>query len=216
MTFRLHGEGGSESAYEAVAYTVDALSAQAGDAELTQLAGRVSGLLGDWEAIDADRRRLRRIVLGATARARVADATLDAAIHAFAHDLLAAVGNDTAAPLYTRFFPEAHEDIIEMGLDSEVPVVTLLLANLDSTDDVPEALKAHADALRAGLKLGNSALLDRSDALADLGRHSAREQAWAETAVSTLRSVHRHIVRLATARALPIAWADAFVLRRPG
>ncbi len=216
MTFRLQGDGGSEAAYEAVAYTVEALAANPNDAELKHLADRVSGLLGDWEAIDADRRRLRRQVLTATAHARVADATLDAAIHRFAHDLLAAVGDDTASPMYTRFFPEPHEDIIEMGLDSEVPVVTLLLATLDGTEDVPEALKAHTEVLRTGLKLGNGALADRSDALADLGRHSAREQAWTETAVSTLRSVHRNLVRFATARSLPAAWADAFVLRRPG
>jgi len=216
MTFRLHGEGGSESAYEAVAYTVEALAANPNDAELGPLAERVRGLLGDWEVIDADRRRLRRTVLTATAHARVADATLDAGIHAFAHDLLGTVGNDTASPNYTRFFPESHEDIIEMGLDSEVPVVTLLLATLDSAEDVPEVLKAHTERLRAGLKLGNGALADRSDALADLGRHSAREQAWTETAASTLRSVHRSLVRVATARSLPSSWADAFVLRRPG
>ncbi len=207
----LHGElSGWESAYESLAFTVDALGAIADDAELTKLAARVSAQLTDWEAIEADRRRLRRAVIHATARARVADARLDVAIGAFAADLLSLVGNDAEHATYKRYFTEPHEDIIALGLDSELPMVTLILHALDGTTDAPEKLLNHRAPLRAALQLGNGSLAGRSDALADLGRHSARIDAWRESAEATLRSLHRALSRVAEERKHPAPWVESF------
>lgn len=199
-----------EQAYESVAFTVDALSTHPTDHDLVRLAGRVASLLTDWEAIHADGRRLRRAVVFSTARARVADATLDGAIGAFAADLLAIVNNDTTSDLYKRFFTEPHEDIIAMGLDSEVPIVTLIVSALGQNTETPDALKKHHVALLDGLRLGNSALASRSDALADLGRHTARVESWYDSARSTLNSVGRALSRLASDRKLSPSWADSF------
>ena len=77
-------------------------------------------------------------------------------------------------------------------------------------DDIPTALAAHLETLRAGLKLGNGALASRSDALADLGRHMARVEAWHESAEGSLHSLHGKLERIADARDLPESWADAF------
>lgn len=203
-----HHQPCSESAYESVAFTVEALSARADDAELTRLADRVRGVLTDWENLDAARRVLRRAALQASAHAHVADATLDSAIGAFARDLVAVTGKDSAH--YQRFFPESHEEIIAMGLESELPVVTLVLAQLDATSDVPAQLSAHTDALRAGLRLGNSALANRADALAELGRHGAREESWGETSLASLVSVRRALERLAATRGLPLSWVSSY------
>ncbi|MFO0608437.1 MAG: hypothetical protein U0324_35050 [Polyangiales bacterium] len=194
-----------------VAFTVEALAALPGDADLAKLSGRVAGLLSDWGGIDAEGRRLEREVIRASAHVKVADATLDAALAAFAADLLAHVGNDTSHATYTSFFTEPHEEVIAMGLDSEVPEVTLIVHALDQQgESAPSKLRAHLEPLRAGLKLGNGALASRSDALADLGRHMARVEAWHETAAASLRSTHGALARLAQKRALPAAWADAF------
>jgi len=194
-----------------VAFTVEALAALPGDADLAKLSGRVAGLLSDWEGIDAEGRRLEREVIRASAHVKVADATLDAALASFAADLLAHVGNDTSHATYTSFFTEPHEEVIAMGLDSEVPEVTLIVHALDQQgESAPAKLRAHLEPLRAGLKLGNGALASRSDALADLGRHMARVEAWHETAAASLRSTHGALARLAQKRALPAAWADAF------
>lgn len=194
-----------------VAFTVEALAAQPGDADLVKLSTRVGALLADWDAIDAEGRRLERAVVRASAHVKVADATLDAALTSFAADLVATVGGDHDSELYKRFFPEPHDDVIAMGLDSEVPEVTLIVHNLDRAgEDAPGKLRSHLEPLRAGLKLGNGALAARSDALADLGRHMARVEAWHETAAASLRSVHGALGRVAQKRGLPASWADAF------
>lgn len=203
-----HHQPCSESAYESVAFTVEALSARADDAELTRLADRVRGVLTDWENLDASRRTLRRAALQASAQVHVADATLDSAIGAFARDLVAVTGKDSS--LYQRFFTESHEEIIAMGLETELPVVTLVLAQLDATTDVPAQLSGHTESLRAGLRLGNAALANRADALAELGRHGAREESWGETSFATLVSVRRALEKLAMSRALPPSWISAF------
>ncbi len=194
-----------------VTFTVEALAAQPDDAELTALSDRLDSILRDWSRIDAAGRTLERAVIRASAHVKVADATLDAALAAFAADLVTLVDNDTSHETYRRYFPEPHEDVIAMGLDSEVPEVTLVVYTLDQeADGAPAKLRGHLAPLRAGLQLGTSALAARSDALADLGRHMARVEAWHETAGASLRSAHRALTRLAEKRALPATWTDAF------
>ncbi len=197
----------SESAYESVAFTVEALAARADDADLTRLSDRLRGVLTDWENLDATRRTLRRAALQASAHVHVADASLDASIAAFARDLVAVA---TDSDQYRKYFPEPHEEIIAMGLESELPVVTLVLAQLDASTDAPAALTAHTAALRAGLQLGNGALGNRADALADLGRHNAREQSWSETSLASLVSIRRALDKIAASRGLGPAWVSAF------
>lgn len=203
-----HHQPCSESAYETVAFTVEALAARADDADLSRLADRVRGVLADWESLDSSRRALRRAALQASAHAHVADVTLDSALGAFARDLVAVTGTDSA--LYQRFFPESHEEIIAMGLESELPVVTLVLAQLDASTDIPAELTAHTTTLRAGLRLGNAALANRADAMADLGRHGAREESWGEASLASLVSVRRALEKTAATRGLPLSWISAF------
>ncbi len=194
-----------------VAFTVEALSALPGDADLVKLSSRAAALLNDWENIEAEGQRLSRAVVRATAHVRIADVTLAIALGAFANDLLELVKGDTSNELYGRYFAEPHEDVIAMGLDSEVPEVTLIVHALDRAgDDAPASLRAHLEPLRTGLKLGNGALASRSDALADLGRHSARVEAWYEAAESTLGSIHARLGRISESRGLPETWPDAF------
>ena len=183
------GRSDHEVTADHVAFTVEALAALPGDAELIKLSNRVAGLLHDWESIEAEGRSLERGVIRASAHVKVADATLDAALASFAGDLVALVNGDTQHDTYKKYFAEPHEEVIAMGLDSEVPEVTLIVHTLERDgDNAPGKLHGHLDPLRAGLKLGNSALAARSDALADLGRHMARVEAWHETSAATLRA----------------------------
>ncbi|MBI5515770.1 MAG: hypothetical protein HY909_18455 [Deltaproteobacteria bacterium] len=205
-----HHAHGWEASYDAVAFTVDALQAHPSDHALARLATRIGGLLEDWESIDAAGRGLRRAALRSSAQCRAADGSLDAALGAFATALLAHVGGDTGASLYQKFFNEPHEDIIAMGLDSEVPLVTLVVSLLDSLPELTDALKAHTAPLRDALRLANGALANRSDALADLGRHGARVEAWQETAHSSLGSTRKALGRLAHERKLPEHWVASF------
>lgn len=204
-----HTADASKSTLDALVYTVEALAAREGDAELGALARRLAPLIEDHEAIEADGLALRRAVIRSTARARVADCALDAGIAAFAKDLLALTGGATDAR-YAGYFVEGHEDVIAMGLDSEVPVVTVIVGRLDADADAPPTLRAHLEPLRAALRHGNAALADRSDAYADLGRHEARRVAWQETAQSALRSARRILVARATNQGLAPTWVDTF------
>ncbi len=202
-----HHHTTAEHLRDALVHAFEALSALPDDAALARLAGRVDAVLRDRERLDATASTLRRAVIRSRAHARVADATLDAAIAAFAADVLAL--GDAQSELYKRFFPEPHDEVIALGLESELPLVTLVLAHLGA-QELPASLARHADALRAGLRLGNAALANRSDALADLGRHGAREESWSESAASALSSTRRSLEALARTRGLSSAWVAAF------
>jgi hypothetical protein len=196
----------SLSTLDALTFTVEALTARPEEAALTALGQRLAALLEDHAGIEADGRALRRAVLRATAQARVADAALDAGIAAFAKDLLALGGE----AVYAGYFVEGHDEVIALGLDTELPQVALIVAKLDADASAPSSLRAHLDSLRAGLRLGTSALANRGDAYADLGRHEARVVAWRETAASALRSARRTLVARATNLGLAPTWVDTF------
>lgn len=204
-----HPDHSSPATLDALTFTVEALSARGDDPKLKELAARLAPLLDDHALIESDGRALRRAVIAATARAKVADAALDAGIAAFARELLALSGG-AEDPRYQGYFVDGHDDIIAMGLDSELPQVALIVGRLDGDPDAPPSLRAHLAPLRAGLRLGNAALADRSDAYADLGRHEARCVAWRETAACALRGVRRSLVALATDRGLAPTWVDTY------
>lgn len=204
-----HTADAAKPTLDALVYTVEALSTRSDDPELASLARRLAPLLDDHDAIEADGRALRRAVLRATAHARVADASLDAGIAAFARDLLALGG---AGDRYKGYFVDGHDEVIALGLDSELPEVTLIVTRLDADADAPASLRAHLEPLRAALRLGNSALADRADAYADAGRHEARRVAWHETACAALKSARRVLVARATNLGLAPTWVDTFFI----
>jgi hypothetical protein len=204
-----HPDHAHPAILDALTFTVEALSARGDDAKLQGLAQRLSPLLSDHDTIEADGHALRRAVIAATARVKVADAALDAGIAAFAKDLLALSGG-AADPLYQGYFVDGHEDVIALGLDSELPQVAVIVGRLDADAAAPAGLRAHLEPLRAGMRMGNAALADRSDAYTDLGRHEARCVAWRETAGCALRSTRRALVALATDRGLASTWIDTF------
>lgn len=214
MQLLTHHDPDWELQFESLAFTVEALLAhpEPDDQELGRLAARTTAVLADWEEIDADGRGLGRNALHAAARVRAADIALDHALGVFAADVLEAASGDRASELYGRFFPEAHEDVLEMGLDASLPVVMLGVLSLEQDSALPEGLRAHSTTLKDAVSLGNAALAERAEAFADLGRHQARVEAWKETAAATHRNLFRALTRLATARGLPERWASAFFL----
>jgi len=208
------GSGASwEEAYEELAYTAFALRTQADDPQIAKLHTEVVGVLGDWEHIEADRRRLRATAIAARANVRVADAALDLALRKIAETILEETDGDADADLYTRFFPEPHERVIALGLDAELPIASAAMAQLDEGEAVPDALKAHIDPLRSCLTVGNAAITGRADAYAGLGRLQARIEAWMETADATARNVHSDLTALGDARGLSYRWTSSFFAR---
>lgn len=206
-----------ESDFESLAFTAEALIAHPDpdDAELGRLSRRATAVLADWEEIDMAGRGARRAALNAAARVRAADVALDQSLTEFARDLLAHVHGDRNHELYTRLFPEPHEDVIELGVDAELPSATLLLMALDADPSLPAHLKSHHGALRVAVQLGTRALAERADTLADIGRHHARVEAWRDGAAAMMRNLHRWINNVGEARNMPPRWASAFFLVPP-
>ena len=204
-----------EDAYEELAYTAFALGTQAGDAAIAPLFTEVRGVLADWERIELDRRSLRGVAIASRAHVRVADAALDVMLGKIAEAVLEETGGDRSDALYTRFFPQPHEQVIALGLDGELPVAGVCMAQLDAAKEeggeaVSDAIAAHAEQLRACLTVGNQALSARADAYADLGRLEARVEAWLEGASAVARHVHHTLSELGEARGLGYRWTATF------
>ncbi|MCC7539554.1 MAG: hypothetical protein IT379_25235 [Deltaproteobacteria bacterium] len=213
--YRAHASPDWEVTFEGLAYLHEALAAFVDDEALHRLASRVATVLADGERIEHDRRLIWRSLVAAQAHVRLADAALDHQLSVFAHVVLEHVGGKRDHELYRRVFPEPHEDIIDLGLDAEVPVVTLVLTVLEEDESIVAAVRDRRELLRRALQTANRALAERADAYANLGRHRARVEAWLETAACTSRVVGRELERLAKDRRLGTRWLQAFVPAPP-
>ena len=205
-------EGGDPSAlYDTLFITAAALRAHPEEPELIRLAAWLGGMLTDWEGILSASWSLKKRALESAAHLRVADALLDHALAAFAGAVLDEVHGDTSHQLYRRFFPEPHQDVIDLGLDAEIPVAAHIVVALDQDKTLAAPLRDQRGAVAAAVALGNRAMAARADALADLGRHQARTEAWAESAGSMHRSVARTLHHIAETRKLSSRWVRSFV-----
>jgi hypothetical protein len=204
-----------DDAYEDLSFTGFALATQADDPAIAPLYTEVRAVLADWERIETDRKSGRGAAIGARAQARVADAALDLAIAKLAKAVLEHTGGARDHALYWRLFPVAHERVIALGLDGELPSASLVMAELDAAkeegDDGPLAdLAAHAEPLRQCLMIGNAALTARAHAFAELGRIEARVEAWLETADAVTRGVAHELSVLTEIRGLDTRWTKSF------
>jgi len=202
-----------DDAYENLAFTAFALGTQADDPDLAKLFVEVRGVLADWEFIEADRRRLRGAAISARAHIGVADSALDLVLSKLADAILSETDGSTDHELYQRFFPEPHARVINLGLDSELPVASAAMAQLDEGESVPDAVKAFIAPLRQCLTVGNAALTARAESFADLGRLQARVEAWLETADAVTRNVQGDLTALGHARGLSQRWTASFFAR---
>lgn len=198
-----------DDTYEDLAFTAFALATQTDDAAIGPLYVKVTGVLADWERIEADRRRLRGAAIAARAAVHVADCALDLELHRLADAVLAECDGDRGSELYRRFFPEPHEHVIELGLDGELPAASVAMAQLDEGKP-SEALQAHVNPLRACLTIGNSALVQRAESYAELGRMQARLEAWLESAAAVTRTVRAELARVGQERGLGAHWSASF------
>lgn len=194
--------------YESLLYTTSALATQADDPALAPLLRRAGALLEDWLAIETDRRRLRGTAVAARARVAVADAALDHCLGGFAAALIAKDGEDS--DLYRRCFPEPHRQVMDFGLDAELPAAMLIVAILREDEDLGASLESHATPLGQAVRLGNVVLTERAEAYAAIGRHQARVEAWLESAGAAEAGFVRQLSALAVERGLNPRWVACF------
>jgi hypothetical protein len=192
--------------HDALAYAAFALATQADDESLATVYHKIASELGQWEQLEGERRRLAREAIAARAHVRMADAALDHVLHR-----LAAAAKEHGA-IYARLFPEGHEEVIELGLDGELPAAAIAMTVLDE-EGTPAPLKAHAAHLRQALAVGHGALSARADTYAARGRLEARMEACLEDGQGLLRATKSALEKIAKERRLPARWVDAFFAR---
>lgn len=199
--------------HDALVFTLAALQSEPEEKSLESLAARIIDALRDHEEITLDGFALRRRAIASTASVQHADAMLDTFIAKFARDVQA-VGGDAGKALYDRFFPTHHADVIELGLDAEVPVAALILTSLED-ETIPSNLRAYSDQVRALLQRANGALTERAESYALLGKHQARVDAWLESAAGLQRGLRRTLHGLAESTGRPSRWALSFFRTPP-
>ena len=185
-----------------------ALEAVSDDESIAPLLRRVKAALREWGDIESNRLRLRAGALAVAARIRVADAALDHRIETLAHTVINAHGGEDG-PRYKSLFPEHHENIVALGLDAEVPAVTLVLNELERSKDLPADLATEIEPLRTALQVSNRALVERGEVYSSLGALQARIEAWLESASVLHDHVMSELGALAKHRGLPLRWVDA-------
>lgn len=200
-----------ESTHDALVFTHAALRSEGNDDVLHHLAARIEEALQDYDSIAHESLALRRLISTANAAVQRADVALDEAIATFARALLEHVKNDTNSELYKKLFPVPHIDVIELGLDAEVPEALLLVQQIETGEGtIPESLRAHKDSLRKVLQRANASLAARASAFGQWGQHHARVEAWLESASGLQRGIRRSLHSHAEAKGHSTRWSEAF------
>lgn len=197
-----------ESAWAQLAQASFALDAVSDDAAVSPLSRRVQAALREWSELEAQRSQLRTAALAVAARIRVADAALDHRIETLAERVIAAHGGREGAR-YRALFPEAHESVVALGLDAEVPAATLVLSQLEQDPGLPADLHEELEPLRTALQVSNRALIERGEVYAALGSLQARVEAWLDSARVLNDHVQSELGLIAKQRGLPARWVDA-------
>lgn len=197
-----------DAAWAALTRSAFALDSVSDDPVIQPLARRVSAALHEWSEIESRRLQLRTATLAIAARIRVADAALDHRIESLANVVIASHGGRDGAR-YKSLFPEPHEGIVALGLDAEVPAATLVLSELERTQNLPADLAEELEPLRTALQVSNRALVERGEVYASLGSLQARVEAWLDSARVLREHVESELGVIAKNRGLPSRWIDA-------
>jgi len=172
-------------------------------------------LLEEHTKIATERTELQRRAIEADAICSTADGLLDSLLNACATSILALTDNKRDHELYKKLFSIDHEDVIELGVDGELPVATLIQQLLETDASIPEKLKSDFKVpLLNAIKHANTGIGARSETFAALGRNLARCEAWAESASAAMRIVARHLNAYADSTGLSEHWFGSFFTER--
>lgn len=152
-------------ARESTEYTVEALGAYPDEA-VQAVANPIDPLLTSFDALESARRKARRLGIRANARVRTWDGVSDDLIRDFVKDVLAAVRQDRAAPLFTAIFRNTPSDIVAMTLAPEVEEFEHILGALAAKDTPADLRKTWTPKLSKVLQQSRDALALRKTAIA--------------------------------------------------
>jgi hypothetical protein len=189
-------------AEESSIVTVAALEASPHDA-IGCLAGALTALLATVDAIEAGQRKARHAAIRAGARVRAADGFADDEVREFVKDVLAAVRQDRAAPLYLAFFQSAPTAIIALSLAPEIEEIERWVAVLAEKSTPVELKKAWSKRWKDVVEKGRAALDERKVATAAGVETSAKGTRWIERADRARHAIDGALTSYAAEHDLP-------------
>ena len=202
-------------AEESSIFTVAALEASPHDA-IGSLAGALTALLSTVDAIEAGQRKARHAAIRAGARVRAADGFADDEVREFVKDVLAAVRQDRAAPLYLAFFQSAPTALIALSLAPEIEEIERWVAVLAEKSTPAELKKAWAKRWQDVVDHGRAALEERKAATAAGVEASSKATRWIERADRARRAIDGALTSYAAEHDLPRDFDDRFFPSPPG
>lgn len=177
--------------------------------EHAALAKPLRGLLAQWKIIESDREDADDAMVDSNAVVRRLDGWLDREVNKLAGQLLAENDRDTSAPGYKRYFTEPPNEIIRLGLESEIQRTRkfdTVAEELGATKEVKSILKRMGEIQAKG----DTALRGREKVAETQGRVSLRISTWKDDANHARRSVESALESFAAEHRLPRTYADEF------
>ncbi len=204
---RLFDEGTSwEQARKDTRYPAARLDARKRHAVLSK---SLRALLAQWNTTDQERRDADDAVVDANALVSAIDEDLDDAVGLLVARLLYEAGNDPANATFKTYFPEPPNEVIRLGLESEIARTKDLVHVAEekkASKEVWTILKVVAEIE----KRGTEALAARVEAYTGVSRVALRIQTWKENANAARRGVEAALETYAVANGKPRSYADAF------
>jgi hypothetical protein len=195
-----------ENAREAVRFTYTALCVSE---EHAKLAVPLEGLLSDWEEIEKSRRRVEDAVVDANATVSALDGRLDLSVEKLVVRVLMECENRRDHVLFRSYFPENPDEIIRMGLASEIERTRKFHEVAKRVGASREVLQI-LDTIEQIQSRGSKALDDRKTAVANRAQVGLRMQSWKESANAARRSVEKLLDGYADQNNYPQDYSDDF------
>lgn len=197
---------GWESARSDVLFTESVLEASGDHPKLHSAMRRQ---VERWSVIDSERRAAEDAVVRANAGVSWQDLALDRRVRAFANELLRDVGGDAENKTFRAYFPEAPNEVIRLGLESEIERCERFGAvrqKVKLSKAAGERLAAVDEAIAAG----KVALKTRRDAFAKRSGVSLDVASWKEATNAARESVYLQLRGWALEHGEERGYADRF------
>jgi hypothetical protein len=170
----------------------------------------LKALLTRWNETDQERRDADDKLVDANALVAWIDVRLlDPLVIELGSLLLHEARQDRSDPKFKRYFPEPPNEIVRMGLESEIKRTKAFFHVAEEAPPSKEG-KAILAKIAAVHKQGEAALAAREEATLQVARISLRIQTWKEDANGVRRSVENNLDAHANGHGLPRDYSAAF------
>jgi hypothetical protein len=174
----------------------------------------IQKLLDRWHALNQQLIDAEDAVVDSHAQVAWHDGVLDERVGAFARDLDHAVGGDRSHRTFTSFFPQAPNEVIRLGLESEIERT----AHFDQVAGALKLAKNAQDTLRGvgeARTAGSASLKAREESVKSEALTWLRVRQLKDDANAVRRSVFNTLERHAIDRGIASGYAGRFFLLAP-